>query len=105
MSKIWEAFDEIFSKEQLSDEVKKRLLARLISTISQAFNQVLSEEQLSDEVKNSLLSTLTLDIESGIIEEQPNQNPLGLDDSSRPIQKGQSEKGQSQTQGRDTKVQ
>jgi hypothetical protein len=83
MSEIWAAFKEVLSEEQLNDEVKKRLFAKLIPTIAEAFNQILSEEQLSDEVKNSLLFKLITDLaelEPPTIEVLLNPHPFGLSD-------------------------
>lgn len=94
MSKIWEAFKEVLSEEQLSEEVKKLLFAKLIPTIAEAFDKILSEEPLSVEVKNSLLLKLMtdlVDLEPLTIEVQLNPSNFGLSEEQiRQIREGQS---------------
>jgi hypothetical protein len=79
MSKISEGFKEVLSDEQLSEEVEKDLLAKLISRTVETFNQILIEEQLNPEVRKRLSAKLRLALKPSLIE-KPKPGPGGPDE-------------------------
>lgn len=83
MSKIWEGFKEVLSDEQLSEEVEKGLLDKLISRTKETFNQILIEEQLNPEVIKRLSEKLRLALKPSLlieIIEKPKLGPGGPDE-------------------------